>query len=80
MNLPRRFDGLQSVGGGGLAVGQVLVQGVVDEYVRSTVASLERADGAWISTDDEEVLARARATFEEHRDRAVSLTEDDFPE
>jgi predicted transcriptional regulator len=51
---------------------------ITDDTVHLALPNGDEAGMAWISTDDEEVLDWATATFEEHRDKTVRLTDDDF--
>lgn len=53
---------------------------IADKTVHLALPKGDETSGAWISTDDEVVLDWAEATFEDHRDQAVRLTEDDFSE
>ena len=50
---------------------------ITDETVHLALPRNDEADGAWISSDDEAVLAWATARFERHRDHSERLTEDD---
>ena len=50
---------------------------LTDDTVHLALPKDDATGGAWISTDDEVVLDWATATFEEHRDQAVRLTEDE---
>lgn len=51
---------------------------ITDDTVHLVLPKDDATGGVWISTDDEVVLDWAASTFENHRDRAVRLTEDDF--
>lgn len=53
---------------------------ITDDTVHMALPKDDEVGGAWISTGDEVVLDWAEATFEDHRDQTVRLTEEDFSE
>lgn len=51
---------------------------ITDDTVHLALPRTDETDGAWISSNDEQVLDWAVATFTRHKERAVRLTADDI--